>query len=257
MVEIKNRLENVYKNITGEISFYYKNLITQETITFNKNQPLIAASVIKIPVLIEILKMVEKKELDIGEKVKILDEYKMPSCGALTYMDEGLEVTIKDLYTLMIIHSDNTATNILINIAGMDNINKTLEKLGCDSSKLNRLLFDFKAQASGLENYITAHDIGVLLEKVYKRKILPENICEEVERVMKLQRLNSKIPYLLPKVVEIGHKTGEDSGITHDVGIIYGQKPFIFCFLSNETDIIKAEAGLRIMALICYEESIK
>lgn len=253
----QNRLEQIYTNLTGKIGFYYKNLVTDEVIAYNEKQPFIAASVIKIPVLIEILKMIEAKKLNADDKVTILDKYKVPSCGALTYMDEGLEVTIRDLYTLMIIHSDNTATNILINTAGMDNINNTLKELGCSNSKLNRLLFDSEAQEKGLENYITPYDIGTLLEKIYKKQILSTSICEEIERVMKLQRLNSKIPYLLPKGLEIGHKTGEDSGITHDVGIIYGEKPFIFCFTSNETDVIKAEEALRKMALICYEESIK
>lgn len=171
-------------------------------------------------------------------------------------MDEGLEVTIRDLYTLMIIHSDNTATNILINIAGMDNINNTLGDLGCNKSKLNRLLFDSEAQDKGFENYITSYEMGILLEKVFKREILSTEICEEIERVMKLQRLNSKIPYLLPKNLEIGHKTGEDSGITHDVGIIYSEKPFIFCFTSNKTNVIEAEEALRKMSLICFEETI-
>lgn len=253
---IKSRLEHIYSNIPGKVSFYYKDLVTEEVIAFNENQPLIAASIIKIPVLIEILQMIEKGELSAGQRVTIWDKDKVPSCGALTYMDEGLEVTLRDLYTLMIIHSDNTATNILINMAGIDNVNKTLEDLGSSNSKLNRLLFDSAGQKRGLENYISSYDIGVLLEKIYRKEILTEGICQEIERVMKLQRLGSKIPYLLPKDLVIGHKTGEDSGITHDMGIIYGDRPFVFCFASNETDVITAEKGLREMALVCYEESV-
>ena len=251
---MQNRLEQLYINLEGKIGFYYKNLETDEIIAYNKHQPFIAASVIKIYVLIEILKMIEANEINDDDKFTILNEHKMPSCGALTYMDEGLEVTIRDLYTLMIIHSDNTATNILIEIAGADNVNTTIKELGCGNCKLNRLLFDSEAAGLGLENYISPYDVGSLLEKIYKKEILSTSICEEVERVMKLQRLNSKIPYLLPKGLEIAHKTGEDSGITHDVGIIYGEKPFIFCFTSNETDVIKTEEAIRKMALICYED---
>lgn len=254
---MRSRLEHIYSNVPGKVSFYYKNLVNQEVIAFNENQPLIAASIIKIPVLIEILKMIERGDLNADERVTILDKHKLPSCGALTYMDEGLEVTLRDLYTLMIIHSDNTATNILIDMAGIDNINSTLEDLGSSNSKLNRLLFDSQAQKRGLENYITSYDMGIMLEQIYRKDILTERICQEIERVMKLQRLNSKIPYLLPKNLVVGHKTGEDSGITHDMGIIYGENPFVFCFASNETDVIKAEKALREMALICYEGSLK
>lgn len=245
------------KDIPGDIGFYYKDIISGKTISFNENQKFIAASVIKIPILIETLKQIEGGVINKNDKVKVFREYKVPSCGALTYMHDDLEVTIEDLYTLMIIHSDNTATNMLINMVGMKNINNTLKSLGCNNSEINRLLFDERAQNEGKENYITPYEIGYLLEKVYNGKMISKNISREIVRILKLQRLNHKIPYLLPKNVEIGHKTGEDDGITHDVGIIYSEKPFIFCFTSNNTDVIKAENLLRKMAFICYEDSIK
>lgn len=254
---LKNRLKELLDNVPGKVGFYYKDLVTGETIAFHENDSFIAASVIKIPVIIEILKQIEEGKLKESELVEVKKEYKVPSCGALTYMHDGLKVTIKDLYTLMIIHSDNTATNMLIRMAGMENINNTLRGLGLKSTTLNRLLFDTEEQKKGKENYITPFEIGYLLEKTYNKEIISESISEEIERVLKLQRLNHKIPYLLPKNIAIGHKTGEDDGITHDVGIIYSNRPFVFCFASNETDVVKAEEAMREMALICYEESIR
>ncbi|HHV47157.1 MAG TPA: serine hydrolase [Tissierellia bacterium] len=252
---LKNRLELLLKDVPGKAGFYYKNLKTGETIGFNENEPFIAASVIKIPVFIEVLKQIEEGKLSADDLVEVKEQDKMPSCGALTYMHDGLKVTIKDLYTLMIIHSDNTATNMLIKIAGIDNINNTTEELGCNATKLNRLLFDEEEQKRGKENYITPYEMGYLLERVYNRDLISPYISEEISRVLKLQRINHKIPYLLPDDLVVGHKTGEDQGITHDVGIIYGRNPFIFCFASNETNVVKAENALREMALICYEET--
>ncbi|HHV46681.1 MAG TPA: serine hydrolase, partial [Tissierellia bacterium] len=122
---LKNRLELLLKDVPGKAGFYYKNLKTGETIGFNENEPFIAASVIKIPILIEVLRQIEEGKLKEDDLVEVKEQDKMPSCGALTYMHDGLKVTVKDLYTLMIIHSDNTATNMLIKIAGIDNINNT------------------------------------------------------------------------------------------------------------------------------------
>lgn len=253
---LKSRLELFLKDVPGKIGFYYKNLITEETIGIHENVSFLAASVIKIPVLIEVLKQIEEGKLTEDDLVEIRKQDKVPGCGALTYMSDGLRVTVKDLYTLMIIHSDNTATNILIKIVGVDNVNNTLRELGCNTSTLGRLLYDMEGKKEGKENCITPYEIGYLLEKVYKKEIISQSISEEVERVLKMQKLNNKIPYLLPRDIEIGHKTGEDDVITHDVGIIYSQKPFIFCFTSNDTDVIKAEKAIREMALMCYEESI-
>ncbi|MCR2043487.1 serine hydrolase [Anaerosalibacter massiliensis] len=254
---MKEDLIKLCKDIPGDIGFYYKDIKSKKVISFNENQLFIAASVIKIPVLVETLKQVENGNINKDHKVKVLKKYKVPSCGALTYMHDDLEVTIEDLYTLMIIHSDNTATNMLVDMLGMENINNTLKDLGCNNSKINRLLFDAKAQNEGIENYITPYEIGYLLEKIYDGEIISKSISKEIERILKLQRLNHKMPYLLPQNIEIGHKTGEDCGITHDVGIVYSKKPFIFCFASNNIDVIKAEDLLRKMAFICYEESIK
>ena len=254
---LKNRLELLLKDVPGKAGFYYKNLKTGETIGFNENEPFIAASVIKIPILIEVLRQIEEGKLKEDDLVEVKEQDKMPSCGALTYMHDGLKVTVKDLYTLMIIHSDNTATNMLIRIAGIDNINNTIKELGCRATKLNRLLFDEEEQRKGKENYITPYEMGYLLEKAYKKELISPSISQEMLRVLKLQRINHKIPYLLPDDLVVGHKTGEDQGITHDVGIIYGRNPFIFCFASNETNVVKAENALREMALICYEETQK
>ena len=254
---MEKKINSIINEVPGKLGFYYKDLIDGLEIGYQENELFIAASVIKIPILIEVLRQIESGKINEDRIVRIEKEDKMPSCGALTYMRDGLEVSIKDLYTLMIIHSDNTATNILINLLGMENINRTLSQLGCKNSKLNRLLFDSLEQEKGKENYISPYEMGYLLEKIYKKDLISKSISQEAERVLKLQRLGSKIPYLLPSHIEIGHKTGEDSGISHDVGIIYSKKPFIYCFTSNDTHVITAENVLRHMALICYEESIK
>ncbi|WFR55968.1 class A beta-lactamase-related serine hydrolase [Anaerocolumna sp. AGMB13025] len=234
---MKETILEQLKSFEGEVSFYYKNLITGETLGFRQNIPLEAASVIKIPVLVEAFSRIEVGTLDKNGMISIKKEDKLPSCGALSYMHDGLMVTFEDLYTLMIILSDNTATNLLIKYLGMEQINSTLGKLGLKNTKINRLLFDSKQSALGVQNYISAYDIGSLFEKMYFGELISPESSLEMLRILKNQRLNGKIPFHIHGKMEVAHKTGEDDGITHDVGIVYAPQPFVVCFCGNQVEV--------------------
>jgi beta-lactamase class A len=119
----------------------------------------------------------------------------------------------------------------------MENINYSLTKLGLKNTKINLLLFDSKQSALGVQNYISAYEIGSLLEKMYFGELISPESSLEMLRILKNQRLNGKIPFFVPGKIEIAHKTGEDNGITHDVGIVYASQPFVVCFCGNQVEI--------------------
>ncbi len=222
--------------LPGEISVYGKDLTTDEKWAYEANLPLVAASVIKLPILAEAFRQARDGLLDMNETFSIRPEQKMPSCGALTYLHDGLTVTLRDLCALMIIVSDNTAANILIERLGMDSINAGMRALGLEKSTLRRKLFDSEAAGRGLENTVTAWEMGQLLEMLYKGECVSPEADAEMLGILKNQRLNGKMPFFLHEL-EIAHKTGEDDGITHDVGIVYAAHPLILCFASNHTDV--------------------
>ena len=222
--------------LPGEISVYGKDLKTDEKWAYEADVPLVAASVIKLPILVEAFRQARDGLLAMDEVFSIRPEQKMPSCGALTYLHDGLTVTLRDLCALMIILSDNTATNILIQRLGIENINAGMRKLGLQKSTLRRLLFDAEASARGLENTVTAWEMGQLLEMLYKGECVSPEADAEMLDILKDQRLNGKMPFFLHGL-EIAHKTGEDDGVTHDVGIVYADHPLIMCFASNHTDV--------------------
>ena len=131
---MKEKILAMLNEIPGKIGFYYKNLTTGEEWELNPTLPLMAASVIKIPVLVEVFAQMEAGTANQNEVYEIKEQDKLPSCGALNYMHTGLAVTLEDLYTLMIILSDNTATNLLIKKFGMENINHR-EETGNDTGR--------------------------------------------------------------------------------------------------------------------------
>lgn len=240
-------------SLPGKISFYYKNLATGQELAWNENEPMMAASVIKLFIMAEAYRRIEAGTLDKNRLVTIHKENCVPSCGALTYMHDGLQVTVEDLYTLMIILSDNSATNYMIDILGEDSINEGIRALGFSDTVLNRKMYDTEKASRGIQNYITAAEVGSLLTQMARGTLISPEASADMLRIMKDQRLNGKIPFYIhtiPDHADIAHKTGEDTGITHDVGVIFTRQPFVVVFCGNETDVAAYE---RVMAEISLE----
>lgn len=249
-------LEGYLKGIPGKLAVYCKNLVTGEILDYNGDIPMMAASVIKIPVLIETFRQIQAGMLKKDQLYVLEEGDKLPSCGCLNKMHAGLNLTVQDLYNLMIILSDNTATNILIRLlGGTEEINGSLAKMGYQTCRVNRLLFDSEAADKGIENYVSGREIGDMLEKMYRGKMIDRKSSEEMLEIMKSQRLKNKIPFYFQGCVPIAHKTGEDDGITHDVGIIFGSQPFILCCMSNETDCTRFNRFIQKLAWSLYREA--
>lgn len=233
--------------LPGEASVFAKDLQTGETCAWQAERPVVAASLIKLPILAEAFRQARDGLLDMNRRFAIRPEQKLPSCGALTYLHDGLEVTLRDLCVLMIILSDNTATNLLIDRLGMENVNRMIRDQGLTGTALRRKLFDSAASARGIENSVTARDMGALLERMFQGKCVSSDADAKMLSILRDQRLNGKIPFFLHGV-PIAHKTGEDDGVTHDVGIVYAAHPLILCFAAQRTDAPRFERLIQDMS---------
>ncbi|MFV0517996.1 MAG: serine hydrolase [Aminipila sp.] len=231
-------MKNILKSLAeqpGHIGFFYKNMITGDTLCYNENDCYIPASVIKLPIMMEIFRLAEVGEADLSEKLLIKDSDKMPSCGALNSFSGNLLVDIRTLCNLMITISDNTATNVLISHFGTDKLNDGFKLMGLEKTRVNRCLFDAEASKKGIQNSITPLEIGMLLELLYKDKFVNEKVSGEIKEVLFKQQIKHKIKEKLPIGTKVGSKTGDDDDISSDVGIVYAKQPFVVCFVSNET----------------------
>lgn len=249
---MQERIVKAAAELPGRIGLYVHDLATGEKLVFQPDVAVNAASVIKLTVMMEAFRQREAGELDFEADVVIRREDKLPSCGALSYMHDGLKVQVRDLVTLMIILSDNTATNLLIDILGMEKINRGIRNAGLAGTVMRRKLFDEVLSGQGIQNQVTAGDMGMLLEKMEEGTLVSPGASREMLEILGNQRLNGKIPfYLHGKGIPCAHKTGEDDGITHDVGIIYGEHPVVFCFVSEQTDVPAAERFIQDAARMC------
>ena len=230
------------RTFPGRVGFYLHWPDTGETQEFQADLPMEAASVIKIPIMVTAFRDILDGALDPAEELEILPEMKKPSCGALTYMHDGLRVNYMDLITLMIIVSDNTATNLMIDRLGIDHVSETVAALGVPGIALRRKLWQPQLRAQGIENTVTARGIGQILTRLHTGTLLGGQADEKMVSILKDQRLNGKLPFFLhARGIKLAHKTGEDDGVTHDVGIVYTPRPFVICMLGNQVDVAAYE----------------
>ncbi|MBO5198561.1 MAG: serine hydrolase [Lachnospiraceae bacterium] len=254
-------LEKVTQRIRefpGKAGFYYKNLATGECAGYRAREAFYAASVIKLPILAEVFRRMEQGTLDGDKEITLRREDRLPGCGGLQFLHDGVRLTLQDLYYQMIVLSDNTATNLLIKELGggdagdgMAAVNALMQELGFGQTRLNRLLFDAEASSRGIENTIGPEEMGVLLERIHQGCLVSKTASEAMLSILEEQQLNSKIPFYL-RDVRIAHKTGEDDGITHDVGIIYAKEPFVLCLCGNEVDTADMERMMQEVSLELY-----
>lgn len=242
---LKNSILGRMKQQSGHTGFYYKNLITGEELGYQENEPYLAASVIKLPVFMCISKWASEGKCSMEEKIHVAQEDKLPICGALTLFTDELDVDIRTLCRLMISISDNAATNLLIRRFGIPAFAEEFRQIGLEGTKLTRLLFDSEASAAGIENYIVPKEMGMLLEKIYRRTFVSEPVSREIEDVLFLQQINHKICGIICDEVPVAHKTGEDENLTNDVGLLHAKQPFVACFAGHDTSVPEFEDLIR------------
>ena len=225
-------IEREMASLPGHVGFYYKNMITGLEYGVRSEETYLAASVIKFPLLLHVLDRAARGEISLADRLTVENHEKVPSCGGLNQFTDAVEADIRTLCRLMIVLSDNTATNKLIQFCGMEQCNAAFRGMGLSKTVLNRLLFDYEAAKQGFQNYICPREIGMLLERLYRRPVRVVQTGNET---------NGKLCGEVP----IAHKTGEDDRLSNDVGIVFAKEPFVICFAGHDTDVYRWEDLMR------------
>jgi beta-lactamase class A len=149
-------------------------------------------------------------------------------------------VTLRDLATMMVAVSDNSATNVLIDRVGMENVNAMLDSLGLAHTRLRRKMMDLEAAKHGRENISTPREMMTLLESIYREKLFNKESTTDFFKVLSTNK-DSWIPRDLPADVKTANKPGALEGVRNDSGIVFVEgRPYVICvmtaFLSNERD---------------------
>ncbi len=211
-----------------------------------------SASVIKLAIMLEAMEQVKAGTIDPDEIHILIDAEKTGGDGVLKTYPHRSRIAYRELLRLMMSYSDNTATNIFINELGMDAINQRMRTIGLTKSQLSRVMMDSLAAQQGRENYVTAREMNVLLEKIYRNEVATPTLCAQMLSILKQNEDSLTIPQLLPKGTIIAHKTGTLTYVRGDAGIVYAPKPFLLSVFVEGVPTPEAERIISEVALICY-----
>jgi len=235
-----NDIKVISDQLDGLLGLAIKDLATGRTIVINENEIFPQASSIKIAVLLEVLKQAEEGQLKLDEFINLTPEAKVGGGLILAYLGyPSLKMSIRDLAVLMVVLSDNTATNLLIDRVGMKNVNSRLKSLGLNQTRLERKMMDVKAAEEGRENISTPFEMMTLLEKIYKGQLLSPASRQEFFNILALPK-DSPLQQAVPEGVVVADKPGELEAVRCDSGLVFLKKhPYIICVM---TTYLKSEA---------------
>ncbi len=210
-----------------------------------------AASLAKIPIAIELMRRVDMGQFDLSEWLDTSGVARAGGGGVLDYLDPSTQLTLGDLLTLMLIVSDNTASNILLDLVGMGEVNETMSRLNLTHTRLARRFMDFEARRAHRDNLTTAAETLTLME-LLRGNALPGG--RRLRETLAAQQSFAELTEgWLPSGATLAHKDGTLEGTVHDAGILSGPSGAgVYCILTTEQrDIPTARAAIgRILRLL-------
>ncbi len=238
---LEERLVALAKTHKATVAIAVKNLDNSETVYINADEVLPTASLIKFPVMLETYMQFLDGKIKLSDMVTLKDADKVPGSGILTYhFSEGATFKLRDAVRLMMVYSDNTATNLVLDKIGIAATGKRMEEWGCPNTKINAKVYKGSTTSIDPERTkkyglgsTTAREMVVLLEKLQQGKVATPETCKEMLGHMKKCDDATKLKRFLPAKIEVAHKTGSVSDVKTDAGIMYlPSGPVAICVLT-------------------------
>ncbi len=252
LADLQTRVEEIVSRVDANFGVSILHIESGQTLNISADVPVPLASVVKIPVLVEAFHQLREWRFQLDDRWTLEHSHKALGSGILTQFDDGLTPTVRDLLTLMIIISDNTATDILIERLGVQAIDDFMHQLGLSQTHvahtLNEIFADMLptpdpdqeryelarweaehgvrrdgfSYSLGEDNNVgTPRELTQLLAMIFKAEILDRDACDQMLEILLKQQLNDRLPRFLPAGTPVAHKTGTFSGVRNDAGIIY------------------------------------
>lgn len=194
----------------------------------NSDKAFVSASMIKLAVLCEYMHAVENGQLDPADRVTLKNMNVVGGTG-LIQTERHASYSYDELCRYMIMYSDNTATNVLINKLGQDAINERVQALGCKNTSLNRQLM---ALNTNTENWISARDAAAILYKIKNGTAASSAMCAKALEYLSKQTDNEGMAECISSGA-FAHKTGSLRSMRHDGGIVLGKHPYVIVALCD------------------------
>jgi len=237
---LRRRLMERIETFPGVAGFCVRDLVTGAQISSLGDEPFPSASTIKIYVLLTLLCQAAHNPGLLEQRIAI--EVRVPGSGVLSYFEHPVELSLLDVAILMMIVSDNTATNICIERAGMANVNSTIAEMGLTNTVLRRVMQDSEAIAASRENITTPHDLVATFASLDAGKPSAAPARRALEIMSK--PYSSPFRSVIPGAVRLAHKTGGMPRVRAEAGIVYlPNRPFALSVMCKYAMNDGAEQG--------------
>lgn len=218
-------LRDKISRLQGSYAIYVFRLSENKGYSINEDAIMPAASIMKVPIMLAVMKKVENGQLKMDGEYVLRDEDKQSGSGPIEFMAEGTKLSVQQLTEYMMKNSDNTAPVVLINMLGKDAVKKEILSLGMESTNFEN-------------NTTTAFDVGLMWRKIYEMK------NEEINNLLKNSIYEDRLPVGLPDTVDVIHKVGTGDGVWADGGIIQcseistqcSVEPLVIVILNKDVD---------------------
>ncbi len=252
-MKLEKSILDIDRNLDGVMGVAIVDLTDGHKYLLHANDVYPQASSIKICVLAELYRQAQQGKLKLTDLYTVNAADLVQDSDIMGGLTPGVtQITLRDLATMMVAVSDNSATNVLIDRVGMDNVNAFLKAQGLRDTRLRRKMMDLKAAAEGRENISTPNEMLNLLQALYRGEILNKEMTDDFFKVLSTHK-DSWIPRNLPDDLKIADKPGALQGVRNDSGVIFVDKrPYVLCvmttYLHRERDGEEAISNISLAA---------
>jgi beta-lactamase class A len=232
--KMEARLRELADETRGALGLAVLDLTNAEVFGVNEQLAFPQASAIKIPILMEVYKQAGEGKFRLSDVRCIEKQDKTGGSGVLHELGDGtVRLTIHDLCILMILVSDNTATNLLLDLVGMESINQTLKALGMSQTRVRRRMMDLAASARGEENLSSPAEAVRIMDLLYRGEFVSRPVCEEILAILKKPKTGGIVSGL-PEGVLVASKPGGIAGVTTEWAIVFlPGRPYALAIMEN------------------------
>jgi beta-lactamase class A len=239
--KLESSISDVDQHLDGVMGVAIEDLTTGDHFFLHADEVFAQASSIKLTVLANLYLQAQQGRLKLTDLYTVQSSDLVPDSDIMNGLTPGVtRVTLRDLATMMVAVSDNSATNVLIDRVGIENVNAMLDSLGLTHTRLHRKMMDLQAAKEGRENISTPREMMTLLDAIYHGKLLNKDSTKDFFKVLSTNK-SSWIPRDLPADLKIANKPGALEAVRNDSGIVFVEgRPYVICvmtaFLHNERD---------------------
>lgn len=228
------RLHEIVKSTRGAMGLAVVDLTSGERFSINETLVFPQGSAIKIPIMMEVYRQALEGKFNLTDKLTVDKAHQVGGSGVLKELgDSTSQLSVRDLCVLMIVLSDNTATNMLIDKVGMENVNRMIATVGLKATRLQRRMLDQNASGRGEENLSTPAEAARIMEILYKGQILDRAACDDMLSILKKPKAGA-INSGVPDNVVVAFKPGGLAGVSTEWAIVYlKERPYIVVIMEN------------------------